>query len=451
MDEASFLLLAENQKSVKRAFSLSREQNDLTEYQSTARLVRGLSRKVLDAKEPVVIKDVYFEDDINPKIVEKARRTVVAYPLIYNDKVIGIVYMNSKKVREVDERLILFLKHSFEVVSTQLFRMLLNERYEDTIEKLSLLNKISSVLVKKEKIDDDTVREILGMLKKHLNLLQIAILVPEGDRLVVKAEYGYKIDKEKFALKIFGKGITPYVYITGEKYYSPDVRFDDKYFFYDKKVRSEAAFPLYRGGSVRGVLDVTSSRVNAFSEKDLSLLESVADIISLALVRSFSFEKFERDSMQDPLTGLKNRRALELEVPEVLKDVKYSNSTCAFVFIDLDGFKRFNDTHGHAKGDRVLKDLGKIILDSIRGYDIAIRYGGDEFLLVLPGIKKDMVESVLERVRESLKVRYPEIDFSYGIACFPEDGITLKELLEKGDAELYKSKKLKKNNRGGIL
>ncbi len=359
--------------------------------------------------------------------------------------------MNSKKVREVDERLILFLKHSFEVVSTQLFRMLLNERYEDTIEKLSLLNKISSVLVKKEKIDDDTVREILGMLKKHLNLLQIAILVPEGDRLVVKAEYGYKIDKEKFALKIFGKGITPYVYITGEKYYSPDVRFDDKYFFYDKKVRSEAAFPLYRGGSVRGVLDVTSSRVNAFSEKDLSPLESVADIISLALVRSFSFEKFERDSMQDPLTGLKNRRALELEVPEVLKDIKYSNSTCAFVFIDLDGFKRFNDTHGHAKGDRVLKDLSKIILDSIRGYDIAIRYGGDEFLLVLPGIKKDMVESVLERVRESLKVRYPEIDFSYGIACFPEDGITLKELLEKGDAELYKSKKLKKNNRGGIL
>ncbi len=451
MDEASFLLLAENQKSVERAFTMTKEADRLTEYKSSARLERGLSKRVIEEKAPVVIKDVYFEEDINPRLVEKARRSIVAYPIVYEDRVIAILYLNSKKVREVDERLIAFLEDSFNVVGTQLYRMLLNERYKDTIEKLSLLNKISSVVVKKEKVDDDTVGEILGMLKKHLKLLQIAVLVPEGDRLVVKAEHGYSIDKQKFSLNIFGKGITPYVFITGEKYYSPDVRFDDKYFFYDKMVRSEAAFPLYRGGRVVGVLNVTSDRLNAFSEKDLSLLESVSDIISLALVRSFSFEKYEKDSRLDPLTGLKNRRALEYEVPSILRDVKFSSSTCAFVLIDLDGFKRFNDTYGHAKGDEVLKRFGKIVLNSIRGYDIAIRYGGDEFLLVLPGIQSNTVELVLNRVRTEIRRFYPELDFSFGVACYPENGDTLEVLLEKADMELYENKKVKKQNPGRSL
>ncbi len=443
MDEASFLLLAENQKSVERAFTMTKDATTLTEYRSSARLDRGLSRRVIEEKEPVVIKDIYFEEDINPKIVEKARRSIVAYPLVYENSVIAILYVNSKKVREIDERLILFLKDTLEVVGVQLYRMLLNERYKDTIEKLSILNKISSVVVKKEKVDDATVGEILSMLKKHLNLLQIAILVPEGDKLVVKAEHGYSIDKKKFSLNIFGKGITPYVFITGEKYYAPDVRFDDKYFFYDKRVRSEAAFPLYRGGRVVGVLNVTSDRINAFTEKDLSLLESVADIISLALVRSFSFEKYEKDSRLDPLTGLKNRRALEYEVPSIFRDVKYTSTTCAFVLIDLDGFKKYNDTYGHAKGDEVLKKFGKIILDSIRGYDIAIRYGGDEFLIVLPGIQLKTVDLVLTRIRDGIKRTYPELDFSYGIAFYPEDATSLKELLELADAALYKNKKKK--------
>ncbi len=447
MDEASFLLLAENQKSVERAFTMTREATSLTEYRSSARLDRGLSKRVIEEKTPVIIKDIYFEEDINPKIVEKARRSIVAYPILYEDRVIAILYTNSKRVREVDERLILFLEDSFKVIGVQLYRMLLNERYKDTIEKLSLLNKISSVVVKKEKVDDATVGEILAMLKKHLKLLQIAILVPEGDKLVVKAEHGYSIDKERFSLNIFGKGITPYVFITGEKYYSPDVRFDDKYFFYDRRVRSEAAFPLYRGGRVVGVLNVTSDRINAFSEKDLSLLESVADIISLALVRSFSFEKYEKDSRLDPLTGLKNRRALEYEVPSILKDVKYASATCAFVLIDLDGFKKFNDTYGHSRGDEVLKKFGKIILDSIRAYDIAIRYGGDEFLIVLPGIQLNTVGIVLDRIRSSIKEIYPELDFSYGVASYPENGTTLKELLEFADSALYENKKEKKNTK----
>lgn len=444
MDEASFLLLSENQENVKMAFSLTKEAKVLTRYKSTARLRSGLSKKVLERKEPIIVEDVHFEEDINPKMIEKARRTVVAYPLIYGKKVIGILYLNSKKVKKIDKKLVMFLNHILEVVSIQIYRMLLSARYEDTIKKLSLLNEISNVLVKSEKIDDDVLREILGMLKENLNLLQIAILVPQDDRLVVKAEYGYKIDKERFSLKIFEKGITPYVYITGERYYAPNVKFDDKYFFYDRKVRSEAAFPLYRGGTVRGVLDVTSERVNAFSDKDLSLLESVADIISLALVRSFSFERIERDSQEDPLTGLKNRRVLDQEVRNLLRNLRFSNSTCAFVFVDLDGFKQFNDTHGHAEGDRILKKLGKIILDSIRGYDIAIRYGGDEFLLVLPAIRKEMVVAVIERVREKLRKESP-MSFSYGIAYYPQDGTTLEELLNKGDMELYKNKKTKKH------
>lgn len=451
MDEASFLLLAENMRSVEKAYTMTKKATSLTEYRSTARLDRGLSKKVIDKKAPLVIKDVYFEEDINPRIVEKGRRTIVAYPVMYEGKVIAILYANSKRVIEPDEELIWFFKDLLEVVGVQLYRMLLNEKYKDTIEKLSILNRISSVVVKKEKVDDATVGEILSMLKEHLHLLQIAILIPEGDRLVIKAEHGYGIDKKKFSLNIFGKGIAPYVFITGEKYYSPDVRVDDKYFFYDKRVRSEASFPLYKSGRVVGVLNVTSDKINAFTEKDLSLLESVADIISLALERSLSFEKYEKDSQLDPLTGLKNRRALDNVVPTIFKDVKYNSTTCAFVLIDLDGFKKYNDTYGHARGDEVLKTFGKVTQSSIRGYDVAIRYGGDEFLLVLPGIQEERVEDVLKRIREGIKKVYPELDFSYGVAFYPKDATTLKELLDIADTALYNSKKSKRKNIQGSL
>ena len=446
MDEASFLLLAENMRSVEKAYTMTKKAASLTEYRSTARLDRGLSKKVIDKKAPLIIKDVYFEENINPRIVEKGRRTIVAYPVMYEGKVIAILYANSKRVIEPDEEFIWFFKDLLEVVGVQLYRMLLNEKYKDTIEKLSILNKISSVVVKKEKVDDATVGEILSMLKEHLHLLQIAILIPEGDRLVIKAEHGYGIDKKKFSLNIFGKGIAPYVFITGEKYYSPDVRVDDKYFFYDKRVRSEASFPLYKSGRVVGVLNVTSDKVNAFTEKDLSLLESVADIISLALERSLSFEKYEKDSQLDPLTGLKNRRALDHVVPAIFKDVKYNSTTCAFVLIDLDGFKKYNDMYGHAKGDEVLKTFGKVIQSSIRGYDVAIRYGGDEFLLVLPGIQQERVEDVLKRIKKGIIKIYPELDFSYGVAFYPEDATTLKELLNIADTALYNSKKRKRKN-----
>ena len=158
-------------------------------------------------------------------------------------------------------------------------------------------------------------------------------------------------------------------------------------------------------------------------------------------------------SVRDHLTGLFNRRYLEETLERELRRAERAGSTVAVIMLDIDNFKRFNDVHGHHSGDAVLRAIGAFLRACVRDSDIACRYGGEEFTLILPGASEEIAVARAERLRSEIHSVRTEIDIgtlaeltlSLGVSVFPRDGSTGESLLAASDAALYAAKAAGRN------
>jgi diguanylate cyclase (GGDEF)-like protein len=163
--------------------------------------------------------------------------------------------------------------------------------------------------------------------------------------------------------------------------------------------------------------------------------------------------KLAHERNVDALTGLLNRRALIERATHLFKSHEAHGGESVLLFADLDGFKAVNDTYGHHVGDRVLSAVAERIAKSVRSVDLVARYGGDEFILILPGTTQEGGESVARRVRQEIDdwARETGIDFgvSIGLGRYPDHGADLETVIASVDKAMYRSKLL--HGRGGIL
>ena len=173
-----------------------------------------------------------------------------------------------------------------------------------------------------------------------------------------------------------------------------------------------------------------------------------------ALIDLAFFEKIQDSVYKDELTGLYNYRYLKAHLEQELQRAQRYNSIISVVMMDIDDFKYFNDHHGHEAGNRMLTKLACILQDSIRGIDTAIRYGGEEFVLTLPGTNKEGAYMVYERIQKTLRedsLEYANeqplgfLSVSAGIATYPIDTSDAGELLQRADNAMYIAKNLGKN------
>jgi len=159
--------------------------------------------------------------------------------------------------------------------------------------------------------------------------------------------------------------------------------------------------------------------------------------------------RLREQSVRDHLTGLFNRRYMEETLERELLRASRRQLPLGIMMLDADDFKRFNDTWGHAAGDAVLRELGKLLLGHVRGEDIPCRYGGDEFIIVLPDASRDMTRERAERLCEHARHLHIQLEgqtletvtLSLGVAVFPEDGATSDALLRAADNALYRAKR----------
>jgi len=163
--------------------------------------------------------------------------------------------------------------------------------------------------------------------------------------------------------------------------------------------------------------------------------------------------KLENQSIRDSLTGLFNRHFMQISLERELSRAARRKQILAVFMLDLDHFKKFNDTHGHAAGDTVLKAIAEIFRSSIRAEDIACRYGGEEFTIMLPDVTPTIALERAESIRlavRNLQVNlerevYGEFTVSIGVALYPNDGDTADLLLRRADAALYRAKRQGRN------
>lgn len=215
--------------------------------------------------------------------------------------------------------------------------------------------------------------------------------------------------------------------------------------------------PMIAYGEIQGVLHlrsvnesvVSSEKSEAnFQKSKFGLAGTIADYIGLALANLKLRDTLRQQSIRDSVTGLYNRRymkeALERELRRALREAK----PLGILMLDIDNFKKLNDTFGHDAGDAVLHALGNFLKLEIRGNDIPCRYGGEEFLVILPGIPLDECVKRAEKIRGEVKTldvqhegkALPRISFSVGVSQSPDHGDTIDDLLKSADTALYSAK-----------
>jgi diguanylate cyclase (GGDEF)-like protein len=205
---------------------------------------------------------------------------------------------------------------------------------------------------------------------------------------------------------------------------------------------------------VEGVLNISDKTTGeVFNENDLKLIQSFVPNAAIAIERSFLYKQIrelKKLSLTDPLTGTLNRRYLNSRLSEEISNVSRYKHPFSFLMLDIDGFKNYNDTFGHVTGDRVLKTLATIMTTSIRNIDILARFGGDEFVIILPRTPKSEAINIANRLMENVEkfhvtnqkgLRQNNVTVSIGLSSFPDDASSLTELLERTDQALYLAKK----------
>jgi diguanylate cyclase (GGDEF)-like protein/PAS domain S-box-containing protein len=206
--------------------------------------------------------------------------------------------------------------------------------------------------------------------------------------------------------------------------------------------------PMMAQSEAIGVLHLMQPENIKMTESKQHLAVTMSEHIAMALSNLRLHETLRSQSIRDPLTGLFNRRFMEESLELELRRASRNQRPLGMIMIDLDHFKYFNDNFGHEAGDLLLKELGTLLRGNIRGEDIACRYGGEEFMLILPegtgAVTRQRAEFYKDAVQR-LDVRYRGIPLgritaSMGVAIFPEHGRTAKALIEAADKALYRSK-----------
>jgi diguanylate cyclase (GGDEF)-like protein len=218
----------------------------------------------------------------------------------------------------------------------------------------------------------------------------------------------------------------------------------------DPPPEAYACIPLVGQGEALGVfhLSESGSAQGAGSETRAKLAATVAEHLALTLAKLKLQETLLEQSVRDPLTGLFNRRYMEESLDRELTRAGRSNRPLGVILFDLDHFKRFNDAHGHDAGDAVLREVGVLVRDNVRTEDIACRYGGEEFILILLDTDVTTAMVRLQSVCRDIKGKrfelrgmpLPAVTVSVGLAQLPVHGTTPEELIRASDDALYVSK-----------
>lgn len=219
--------------------------------------------------------------------------------------------------------------------------------------------------------------------------------------------------------------------------------------------------PLVSFDTLVGLIIIGPSAYHsAFTLADLDIVSTVADQAGVAMENARLFEQLQSHAQTDFLTGLPNHRHLQDLFSESLTEAEATNTPFSVAMVDVDNFKLLNDTHGHLAGDEALRAIAALLRSSVRAVDVVGRYGGDEFLFILPGIAQGEARDVLARImrvarRTTLATQgatateHLPLRLSWGLATYPTDGGTARELISAADSDLRRRRYVRRRS-GGI-
>jgi diguanylate cyclase (GGDEF)-like protein len=329
-----------------------------------------------------------------------------------------------------------------------------------TVDELQALNDIGRALTSTLELP-----EVLHLVMQKVSELLRAgsralLLVDEAaGELWAEVAVGPGAERLAAARVPLGDGIAGWVAREGQPVLVDDVgadtRFDERFdALAGSETRCVLAVPLLAKGKVLGVVELAGGEAaRPFTPEDLLTLRTIADYAAIAIDNAQAYERIKELTVVDDHTGLFNARHLYRTLEfEVARSGRYGRPF-SVVFLDLDHFKVVNDRHGHQAGSAALREVGELLRRALRSADVPIRYGGDEFVLLLPEADRAQGLAVAERIRAELEgTRFladrgleVRMTASFGVATHPEDGATPEAVLGAADAAMYRVKQRSRN------
>jgi len=298
---------------------------------------------------------------------------------------------------------------------------------------------------------DETLSLVAMRLRKLVPYDSIVAFIRKGDYLVSEFVSG---DYFKFlsSLEIpVGTGLCGWVAQNSKPIVNGNPDVDPGFVIELKKtteLRSALAVPLEGVTGLVGVLTLYQSEQDAFTNDHLRILQVITSKVAHFVENALKYRQAESSATNDYLTGMPNARALSIHFDRELARCKREHSSVAVMVCDLNGFKEINDRYGHMAGDKVLKLFSNLMQSVCREYDYAARMGGDEFVIIAPGMsprsvrEKAIVLNALaqEACREACGKDI--LSLSLGVAFYPQDGSDAEQLLSEADRKMYMAKKL---------
>jgi diguanylate cyclase (GGDEF)-like protein len=305
------------------------------------------------------------------------------------------------------------------------------------------------------------LEEILGTIMEKMAQFfgperwSLLMVDPTDGDLYYAIAVGENADSLKGLRVKMGEGVAGWVAETGNPLVVPDVSLDPHWSAFSKRfpdlnIQSIACVPIRSANKTLGVIQLLNSKLDLMSEYSISFLRILCDYAAIAIQNARSMTLIQELTITDDCTGLFNARHLYTMLDEQVA----LPQDFSLLFVDLDHFKSVNDTHGHLVGSRLLAEVGGLMKRSLGPNCAAFRYGGDEFVAIMPGADKLAGMAATMKLREDLRsARFLEgaglslrISGSFGMATFPEDGETVPTILRAADTMMYEAKNATRDN-----
>jgi len=321
-------------------------------------------------------------------------------------------------------------------------------------EKLHILTdivKTANSILEPRKVIELVMAKVQRLIPSEA--WSILLVDEEGKQLSFELALGARGERVSGLRLSLGEGLAGWVAETGkpaivnnparDPRFSP--RVDSEIQF---KTRSLMCAPLISRGRTIGVVQVVNRTGGRFTRADLGVLLTLVDPCAIAIENAFLFQKAEQLTITDDLTKLFNSRYLNHFLSREIKRCKRHGIPLSVVFLDLDGFKSINDRYGHLAGSSTLTEVGRILHEAVRESDVLARYGGDEFVVLLPETPTSGALVIAERIRKAIEGTNllekqglkAHVSASFGIASYPDHAQTPEGLIQTADQAMYRDK-----------
>jgi diguanylate cyclase (GGDEF)-like protein/putative nucleotidyltransferase with HDIG domain len=405
-----------------------------------------LTEYIIRTRQPVLIRDNYVVE-VRKLGVEpiRMRGCFCGVPLVAYDHAIGAMAVFSDQERVFDEGHLELLRVLASEASIAIENARLFHEERTKARHLALLNTISRNAIATLN-PDEMLSKIAEQLEDGLNYdhIGIGVLDYSTREIIIQAEAGGRRGALGRRLPL-GAGLIGQVARNGHMaVYRSAASADNALKPILPDSLAAIALPVFYAEQLHGILYAESSQPADFSEEDVLLLRTLADLIAGALHNSLSFQKAQEQAITDGLTGVKTHRFFMEALSAEWKRSTRAGRAFALVLMDLDRFKFVNDFYGHLEGDLVLQRVGHILETNCRRSDVVARYGGDEFVILMPETNMDHARQLALKLRGWVSadplLREKNISASFGIACYPLHGSSPQELIQVADASMYLSK-----------